>query len=280
MSCLIVGCGYLGRRVARRLIERGETVFGTTRSRADELTVLGIRPILADVLRPETLEALPTVDRVLHCVGFDRGSGHAMRSVYVDGLRSVLDALDGRPKIVLASSTSVYGRSDGGLLDEESPVAPDTDSGRICLEAERLVASTGVVVRYSGLYGPGRVIRREALLRGEPIVGDPETFINLIHIDDAAEAAVCVLDRGVPGRVYLATGDRPASRGELYRLTARLLGAPKPVFQMPDASQNGPSRRFSNRRIKEELGLVLRYPSIATGLPAAILDQSAGAGSM
>jgi nucleoside-diphosphate-sugar epimerase len=298
MSCLVVGCGYLGRRVARLLIERGETVFGTTRSRAAELTALGIRPVVAEVLSPESLKSLPDVDRVLYCVGFDRASGDSRRSVYVDGLRNVLDRLKGAPKFVLASTTSVYGGTDG-LMDEESPTQPDSDAGRVCLEAEGVVkewqAAPGegpqpprnvghpearsLIIRFSGLYGPGRVIRREAILRGDPVPAHPESFINLIHIDDAAQAAVCALDRGVSGRVYLATDDRPVSRGELYRLTARLVGAPEPVFVPPEVRE-GPGRRFANRRIKEELGLVLRYPDITTGMPAAIVDQSAGAGSM
>jgi nucleoside-diphosphate-sugar epimerase len=278
-SCLIVGCGYLGRRVARLLIERGEIVFGTTRSRADELTALGIRPIVADILLPETLRALPEADRVLYCVSFDRTSGHSRRS-YLDGLRNVLAALKSEAKLVLASSTSVYGHRIDGLKDEETPVAPDVESERVCVEAEQIVSSRGVIVRYSGLYGPGRVIHREAIRRGEPILGYAENLISLIHIDDAAQAAVCALDRGVTSRVYLATDDQPVSRGELYGFTARLLGAPEPTFFTDESTRSGANRWFSNRRIKEELGLAFRYPTIATGLPASVADQSAGAGSM
>ncbi len=281
MSCLIVGCGYLGRRVARLLIERGEIVFGTTRSRADELTALGIRPIVADVLVPETLGTIPNVDRVLHCVGYDMALIHTMRAVYVDGLKNLLEALEGAPKLVLASSTGVYGSLVAGKLDEDSPIYPAVRTQKHLAEAERLLGARGVIVRYSGLYGPGRILRSEAVTRGEPFDDSPDGLVNLIHIDDAAEAAVLALDRGVPGRLYLATCDEPVSRRVLYGLTARLLGAPEPVFVKPDyIGREDLDRWFSNRRIKEELGLALRYPTIATGLPASIADQSAGAGSM
>ena len=85
-TTLIVGCGYLGRRVAARLTHH-DRVFGTCRSnaRAAELTALGVEPIVADVLQPETGPAgLPTVDRVLYCVGFDRAAGVPMRTVDVE----------------------------------------------------------------------------------------------------------------------------------------------------------------------------------------------------
>ena len=283
MTTLIVGCGYLGRRVARLLSGRGEVVLGTTRSasRQAELADWGARAVVADVLDPGSLRDLPSADRVLYCVGLDRAAGVPMRTVYVDGLRNVLQALDGKAgRFVYASATSVYGRNDGGWVDEDSPTEPATASGRACLEAETLAREWAgtrrfelSIVRYSGLYGPGRVIRRDALKRGEPIAGDPEKYLNLIHIDDAASAALAALDRGQHERVYLASDDRPVPRREYYELAARLLGAPDPRFAPPGpgsaaAPREEADRRVSNRRIKEELGLAWAYPDITTGLPA------------
>ncbi len=144
MSTLIVGCGYVGERVGQVFVRRGESVFGTVRSgsRAAALARLGIKPVVADVLRSESLESLPAVDRVLYCVGFDRSSGADMRTLYVDGLRNLLRALP-RPttRLVYASSTSVYGQSRGEWVDEDSPTEPIQESGRICLEAEQEGAS-------------------------------------------------------------------------------------------------------------------------------------------
>jgi nucleoside-diphosphate-sugar epimerase len=284
-TTLIVGCGYLGRRVGRLLSDRGERVVGTTRraDRAAELAAWGVEAVVADVLDPDSMAHLPAADRALYCVGFDRSAGSSIRSVYVDGLRHALGRLRGRVgKLVHVSSTGVYGRDDGGWVVEDSPVDPRSESGRACLEAEGVVRSQDVdgappatILRYSGLYGPGRILRREALLRGEPIAGDPGKYLNLIHIDDAAAAAVVALDRGSPGGLYLASDDRPAPRSEFYALAAESLGAPAPRFEphrpgSPGAGRDESNKRVSNRRIRAELGLRLIHPDITSGVPAAI----------
>src|SRR5690242_11012547 len=108
MSTLIIGCGYLGRRLAALLLQGGGRVLGTVRSpsRAGEIAGLGIEPVIADVLQPESLRELPRADRVFYCVGFDRSAGAAMRSVYVDGFQNVLDVLPPSvERLVYASST-------------------------------------------------------------------------------------------------------------------------------------------------------------------------------
>ena len=235
MSTLIVGCGYLGQRVGAALLLRGERVHGTVRSpeRALEIARLGIEPSIVDVLRPETMDAIPQVDRVLHCVGFDPSAGADMQAVYVQGLRNVLERLPSSvSRIVYASSTSVYGQVTGEWVDEDSPAKPLGESGRVCLEAEKTLAAwnegvlaSAVILRFSGLYGPGRVIRRAMLQRGEPVPGDPGRFLNLVHIDDAVQATVAALDAASPEGVYLVSDDRPVERREYYSLVARLLGA-------------------------------------------------------
>jgi nucleoside-diphosphate-sugar epimerase len=281
---LIVGTGYLGERVARLLVDRGDRVFGTTRSlgRAIELSRMGIEAIVADVTVPDSLARLPEVDRVLYCVGFDRSKGLSIRTVYVDGLRRALGHLiDRAGKLVYAGSTGVYGQDDGEWVAEDSPTEPRSESGRACLEAESVIRTyellPSTILRYSGLYGPERIMRREALLKGEPIVGDPEKYLNLIHIDDAAKVAIAALDRGQPGGLYLASDDRPAPRREFYALAAQTLNAPPPRFEPPEpdspkAGRDESNKRVSNARMKAELGVVLTYPDIASGVPAAILS--------
>ncbi len=285
---LIVGTGYLGERVARLLVERGDRVFGTTRSlgRAIELSRLGIEAVVADVTVSESLVRLPEVDRVLYCVGFDRSKGLPIRTVYVDGLRHALGHLvDRAGKLVYASSTGVYGQDDGEWIKEDSPTEPRSESGRACLEAESVIRTyellPSTILRYSGLYGPGRIMRREGLLKGEPIVGDPEKFLNLIHIDDAARVAVAALDKAQSGTLYLASDNRPAPRREFYALAAELLGAPNPRFEIPEpdspkAGRDESNKRVSNARMKAELDADLIYPDITSGVPAAILAEEPG----
>ena len=286
MSCLIVGCGYLGRRIGAILLKRGEAVYATTRTaeRGRELKPLGIIPLIADVLKPDSFPTFPTIDRVFYCVGYDRSAGVSFRVLYRDGLQNMLKALKNlTPRIVYASSTGVYGQDKGEWVDEESPTEPTTESGKACLDAERTLAETcldsGIeyaVIRYSGLYGPGRMIRRSALERGEPIAGDPGKFLNLIHIQDAAIAAIAVLDAGTSGRTYLASDDQPVPRRSYYQMAAALLQAPSPSFvdpQLGNAIREEPNKRILNRRIKEELGFKPTYPSIVEGLPASLVEE-------
>src|SRR5262245_28250971 len=85
-AALVIGCGYLGRRVAQAWLHQGRRVFATSRGRADELRALGVEPIIADACNPATLNNLPAVASVVYCVGLDRSSGASMREIYVNGL--------------------------------------------------------------------------------------------------------------------------------------------------------------------------------------------------
>ena len=113
------------------------------------------------------------------------------------------------------------------------------------------------------------------LERGEPIAGDPDKFLNLIHIDDAARAAVAALAAGKADPIYVIADDRPVTRREYYLRMATLLGAPEPRFEAPlpgnlEASRDETNKRIANRRMKRGLGVDLVFPDITTGLPAAL----------
>ena len=274
---LIFGCGFLGARVAQQWRERGGTVAAVTRSaeKAAQLTSQGIEPILADLMRPETLTALPSASRVLYCVGYDRSSPWSKESLYIDGLTHVLEAMQGRvDRFVYVSSTSVYGQDDGSWIDETSATEPTTDGGRICLAAEqrlreRVVQAT--ILRMSGLYGPDRLLARVDQLRaGEPIGGNPEAWLNLIQGDDSARACVAALTAPSPGPLYLVSDDRPLTRREYFTALAERVGAPSPVFSGASTSRHTPdglNKRCRNERVKRELGLKWQYPEITQGLP-------------
>ena len=288
-SVLIVGCGYLGQRVGRRLVELGSQVYGTTRSpsKADHLTELGITPVLADVTHPESLMNMPEVTGVLYCVGFDRRAGHSIRQVYVDGFRGFLNTFavqQATCPIVYASSTGVYGGNDGAWVDEVSPADPQTESGRACLAAEQLLAehadrqaSGALILRYAGLYGPDRIMRRDSLQRGEPILGNPDKFLNFIQIDDAAAVTAWALEN-LPPRgcdLLLVSDGHPVTRTEFYGAAAELLGAPSPRFETPapgspEASREESNKRIQNGRLLERWGNHLRYPEIRAGLAASL----------
>jgi nucleoside-diphosphate-sugar epimerase len=271
---LIVGCGYLGGRVAPRW--RDGRLFVTTRShaRADEWRRQGLEPVVCDVLDTASLRGLPAVATVLYAVGLDRAAGRSMREVYVQGLANVLAALPAPGRFLYVSSTSVYGQTHGEDVDETAATEPAEEAGRVVLEAERLVRQrlpAAVVLRFAGIYGPGRLLRRAGIEAGEPIATDPDGWLNLIHVEDGAAAVGAAEDCAADGSVYNVCDDRPARRREFYTELARLLGAPSPRFE--PAGQGGANRRVVNRRMREALGVVLRYPTFVGGLRAAVADS-------
>ena len=282
-SRLIIGCGYLGRRAARRWVAQGDRVFALTRSESNaaELRELGVTPILGDVLDPSSLRSLPSTDTLLYAVGLDRNSGRSQREVYVDGLRSVLAELPAsRPRIIYISSTSVYGQSAGEWVDEESECKPASPGGKVCLEAEELLrreAPSAQILRLAGIYGPGRLIARiEQLRNGSPLSGNPQAWLNLVHVEDAVSAVIASDRRGLPGSTWLVSDDRPSHRREYYDLLAWLVGAPAPRFAEPESPADQQlNKRCRNRRLREALHVELRFPTIALGLPDAVMQGEA-----
>ena len=287
MRRLIFGCGYLGRRVAAAWNEAGDEVFALTRSEANaqRLRESGIEPIVGDVTSPGTLTELPQVETVLHAVGFDRNAGPTKREVYVDGLRNVVTAIEGRcERLIHISSTSVYGQCDGEVIDEESPAEADHESGLICRNAERLVsdfaAATGTaatILRLSGIYGRGRLLSRvEAIREGLKLPGPADSWLNLIHVEDAARVALAAADKDAAelAALYLVSDDQPLQRREYYESLARIVAGPVPEFDPQATARHtrGLGKRCRNEKMKTELGVTLRFPSIATGLPDALED--------
>ncbi|MBL8865019.1 MAG: SDR family oxidoreductase [Planctomycetia bacterium] len=269
---LIFGCGYLGARVARVWLDAGRRVAALSRNRGSHLAQSGIEPIRGDVLDPESLKGLPDAAAVLYAVGFDRTAGKSMREVYVEGLRNALRAIRCTGPFLFVSSTSVYGQTDGEWVNEDSPTEPIEESGKIVLEAERTLREfrpDAIVLRFTGIYGPDRILRRQALLNGEPLVGDAEKWLNLIHVDDGVQAVLAAERNGKPGETYLVADGEPVRRRDFYTLAAEVLGAPPARFQFPTQPIREANRRIANDKARRELGFVPLYPSYRKGLPAS-----------
>jgi nucleoside-diphosphate-sugar epimerase len=267
---LIFGCGYLGRRVAQAWLKQGRRVAALTRGRSEELANDGIAPLRGDVLDPASLEGLPAARTILYAVGMDRSAGRTMREVYVEGLRNVL-AQAPQAKWISVSSTGVYGQTDGGTVDETSETEPIEESGKIVLEAERLlhaVRPDAVILRFAGIYGPGRLLRREPILRGEPFVGDAEKWLNLIHVSDGVQAVQLAEAKAAAGRTYLVSDGTPVTRRDYYSHLAEVLKAPPARFESGPAKLE-PNRRIANARLVQELGFVPAFPDYRAGLADA-----------
>lgn len=271
---LIFGCGYLGRVVTARWLAAGHRVAALTRSNAEGLRGAGVQPIGGDVLNPASLSALPAAETVLYAIGFDRSAGRSMREVYVTGLANVLDTLPPGGRFVYVSSTSVYGQSDGSWVTEASPTVPTEESGRVVLEAEQLLRAKrpdAIILRSAGLYGPNRLLRGRPILNGEPLVGDADKWLNLVHVSDAADAVVWAEAHAASGETYNVSDGKPVTRRDFYTHLAELLNAPPAKFEHR-AEPGAPNRRIDAAKFRA-LGWTPKYATYRDGLPVAVRES-------
>ncbi len=290
---LIVGCGYLGRRVAEAICRQSpdERVFATTRSveKADALASQSITPILADWTDRRSLSKIPPCARVLVSVSYDPQSSRSREESQVGGLRNLLDFLPSSSDIVYISTTGVYHQTQGEWVDESSPARPRAAGGLAHLRGESLLyrhraASKGTILRLAGIYGPGRIPRAGDVLAGRPIDGPHAGFLNLIHVDDAADAVLAAWKSTSHERLYVVSDDLPVVRRDFYEAIARLSHSTPPVFtsetsessRSPAAvlsSRSGSNKRIWNRRFRRDLMPRLTYRDYIAGLSA--LDWTA-----
>lgn len=296
MRKLVFGCGYLGHRVARRWLAAGHavSVFTRGREKADRLRAEGFDPIVGEILDPATLAHLPPAETVLFAVGYDRGNQAtaAIETVYAEGVRNVAAAVDRSllKKFIYISSTGVYGAQAGGSdvggrdvggvdVDESSPCRPDREGGKACVAAENAitvspVAGQAVILRLAGIYGPGRIPRAADLKQGTPLAVDPDSWLNLIHVDDAAAIVLRADAAARPPFLCVVSDGVPVRRGDYYRELARLLGAPAPNFATPEGATSrgrvGGDKRICAHRLFRELSPVLQFPDYRTGLEAIV----------
>jgi nucleoside-diphosphate-sugar epimerase len=276
---LLAGCGYLGMRVAQRMLARGDEVWALRRH-PPTLDHSGIHWLCADLTQPDSLRELPRgITRLVYLPAPDRREPAAYRATFVDGLRHLLDALGRRSlrRVLLVSSSAVYGEQDGHWVDEHTPTVPRGFNGEVLLEAEQLLAArkvTSIVLRLAGLYGPGRLQLLERLRAGRATV--PRTlphWANRIHVDDAAAAIVHLLALPEPQSLYLGVDNTPLRLDVLYDHLADLLGVP-PVADGPAPAGVG-SKRLSHARLCAS-GFVPRWPDAREGY-AALLDAESPA---
>lgn len=246
-------------------------MYATTRGgRADALSRAGLRPLTVDVTQGAALAgALPAVDTVVFAVG--RAAGSTMFDIHRAGLRAVLDALpESTGRVIYVSSTGVYAQDAGEWVDEESECEPTREGGQACLSGERLLFAhargrDGIVLRLAGLYGAGRVPLSTDVAEGRSIPGSRDAYLNLIHVEDAADAVVAAAaSRPAISRLYCVSDGNPTTRAEYVALLATRLGVAPPPFR--GGTEVG--KRVRNARAVHELGLRLTYPSYREGLAA------------
>jgi nucleoside-diphosphate-sugar epimerase len=299
MRVLIIGTGYVGLPLAAELARRGHDVSGMRRaaSGSPALTSAGVKPLIADITRPDELAKFPSdFDWVVNCVASGGGGAEEYRQVYLEGMRNVIewiatcrrDTGGSRPSLVYTSSTSVYGQNDGSLVDEKSSAEPVTETGRVLLATERTLLEatqtrnvSGIILRVAGIYGPERGYWFKQFLSGEArIEGKGERLVNMIHRDDVIGCIIAALERGTNGETYNAVDDEPVSQFDFFSWLAAALGKPMPeaVAENAEATRKRgiTNKRISNRKLKAQLGYSFRYPSFREGYANAI-QKSLGA---
>jgi nucleoside-diphosphate-sugar epimerase len=279
---LVVGCGYLGERVARAWRAAGARVLTVTRreSRARELAAAGFEPVMADVTDPAVdwsyLRAVPDLTTVFWGVGFDARSGTTHRDVHVAGLCRLLDALPAGCRVIFSSSTGVWGDEQGRIVDESSPVNPAREAGRVLVDAEALLhghaRGPGVALRFAGLYGPGRLPRLEDLRAGRPLAIDPDSWLNMIHVDDAARAVCGLADLANPRPLYVVSDNHPVLRRDWYARLAAAAGGPPPTFAPPPDGGTSPPRRGQAADKRVDSSLVWRDLGITPDHPDPLAE--------
>ena len=282
-SRLIVGCGYLGQRVARRWLQSGSTVFATTRSSANAqlLAEADIHPIIGDVTAtdgsPASIRNLPEVDTVLWAVGFDRDANASYYDVHVGGLLRILEQTPNNPRVIFISSTGVWGNETTDDVDESTPASPTREAGQVLLEAEATLGKhpkgPGVVLRLAGIYGPGRLPRLSDIRENKPIPADPDSWLNLIHVDDAASVICDITEFPSPKSLYVASDNTPIRRKEWYSSLAEFTNSPPPRWAAEATRLRGGNKRVNSSCIWNDLQKQPDHP-IAIDAMKVLVQQS------
>lgn len=267
---LIAGCGDLGMRLAERLAGRDWQVTGLRR----DVSALpaSVTPLAADLSIPESLDGIqPDWDAVVYQATPGQRNEAAYRRIYVDGLARLLGAVDTR-RLIYVSSTAVYGQNEGQWVDETSAAAATAFNGRILLDGERLAleaAAESIVVRFSGIYGPGREYLIHALRSGGARCRpEPPQWTNRIHAEDCSAVLDHLLELPAPDSVYCASDSLPAPRCEVLDWLSERLGVARPA-RIGSQDDGGQGKRVANRRLLAS-GFEFQFPDYMTGYGAIL----------
>jgi nucleoside-diphosphate-sugar epimerase len=284
---LIIGCGDIGRRVAGLEQADGRTVAALARSEASaqRLRAAGIEPLRGDLDDPSSLHRLPFEFALVYYFAPPPGSG--VTDPRLESLVSAMTPSKPPRRVVLISTTGVYGDCRGDWVTEERPPNPLAPRAARRLAAEntlrRWSQASGVpivILRVPGIYARGR-LPVERLRAGEPVLREEESpFSNRIHADDLARVCVAAAHRDHPHDLYNVSDGHPTTMTDYFYRVADVLGlARPPAVTLEEARRRlgegmlsylAESKRIDNRRMREELGVELMYPDLASGLAACV----------
>ena len=285
---LIIGCGDVGQRVARELSPRVRLLALTSSpEKMPAMRSARITPLLGNLDRPATLRRLAGLaTRVLHLAPPPGHNPDWRNDPRTQALMRVLRLRSLPQSLVYGSTSGVYGDCGGARVDETWRVSPHTPRAQRRVDAEahvrhfgRATGTRAHVLRIPGIYATDRDngTPRGRLLKGTPVLRrEDDVFTSHIHADDLARACIAALWRGKPQRLSNVCDDTQLLMGDYFDLAADLYELPRPPRVARDTADEklppmllsfmSESRRLNNQRMKKELKLVLRYPTVREGL--------------
>jgi nucleoside-diphosphate-sugar epimerase len=289
-TALIVGCGYVGQRLAKALLPT-HRVAATVRSETsrETLRLLGVDNATLDLdkVAPAHIPRFFTENAWLFYLAPPQPSGLSDQR-----LDRFLRLIDASPAVfVYMSTTGVYGNTDGCDVDESTQIQPQTERAHRRVSAEAMVRVwchenqvRRVVLRVAGIYGPGR-LPLDQLQRGEAVVRPDEAALNnRIHVDDLVSVCTAVASQVEARGVYNVTDGHATTAAEFTQCVAKLAGLSSPpqismdearvTFSASRLSFLEESRRVSNRRLLNDLQLQLRYSNYEEGIRASLKEGS------
>lgn len=278
-AVLLAGCGDIACRLAPLL---QDTCDLTGLRRQPATLPHPIQPLAADLCDGAAVSralAGRQFDDVVITLTPGERTELRYRQVYIDGTRHLLAALRGNPRVLFVSSTSVYGQDSGEAVDEDSPAAATAFSGRCLREAETLVADSGLphcIVRFSGIYGPGRARLLRMVRDGRVDPLQSTQWTNRIHADDCARVLAFLLRRwqagNTPHHCYIASDPCPTQAGAVWQWLADALGVADPL-SATDWQQRPPTgKRCSPQRLLTE-GFTFLHPDFRSGYRALLTQD-------
>jgi nucleoside-diphosphate-sugar epimerase len=284
-TVLIAGFGDIARRAAAQLRAHFRVLALVRPERLEDERTPGVDVEAADLDDPKTLAKLAgRATHVLHCAP---PPAFGTRDPRTANLLAALAPPAGLQRIVYISTSGVYGDCAGAWVDERRAVAPGTDRARRRVDAEAMLQSWGarhgvriVILRAPGIYAADRLPLQRLQKRTPVLHREEDVYTNHIHADDLAAIAVRALTHATAEGIYNASDDSVLQMGEWFDLIADRAGLPRPPrITRTQATARIPanllsfmteSRRLRNDRMKQELGIRLRYPTVHAGLPSAI----------
>ncbi|MEL6296259.1 MAG: SDR family oxidoreductase [Pseudomonadota bacterium] len=280
-TLLSFGHGYSAQALEQLLLPEGWTIIGTTRGieKADAMRQRGLTALTFP--SPKIVDAVKTATHVLVSAG-PNAEGDPILTQYRDVIGATAPTLEW---VGYLSTTGVYGDHNGAWIDESTPLAPSTQRGQWRKAAEQAWIDIPDlplhIFRLAGIYGPGRgpfeKVRRGTARR---IIKKGQVF-SRIHVDDIAQVVTASINRPNPGAVYNVCDDDPAPPQDVISYAAELLELPEPPAVAFEKAEMTPmarsfyaeSKKVRNDKIKDELGVALKYSNYREGLAALLAAE-------